>query len=274
MGKVAPSPVLGKVSGEYFGVVVASGRNGLVMRRAARYKRAQSPLQKEAADRMAQASALWPDMDNHLVEAWNEYAQTLHRRDRLTGQVYSPTGFNAFTGLACKVLQVDPSAQIPVDPPVGVFSGDSLRITVDVSGKPSPTTPSPVAHSSKAGGATGVSSPFAAVRAERKRGPDLHPLAPSSCARTITQGGGTVRWTSDGPNTSGTVTELLWEKLANKNRKPSGRMRTAGFHAFAVGSLSVDVEAEPGWYQVGYRYVEKSTGRVTGWWIVGKVEVS
>ncbi len=218
MGKIAPSPVLGRASGAYYGVVVANGRNGLVMRRAARYRRAQSDLQKDAAGRMSLVAALWPDLETAVVEAWNEYAETLQRRDRLTGQVYSPTGFNAFTGLACKVLQADPSAPVPLAPPTGVFQGDSLVVT-----------------------ATGLPS--------------------------------AVQWSADAANSSGTTTELLWQELANKNRKPTGRWRTAGFHAFAAGSLTAVVPAKPGWSVIGYRYVETATGRVTIPVTVGRVEV-
>lgn len=251
VGKIAPSPVLGRVGGAYFGVVVANGRNGLVMRRASRYRRAQSGLQKEAAERMRRVSAVWPELSPEAVAAWEDYARTLQRRDRLTGEVYSPTGFNTFVGLACKVLQVDPMAEIPASPPVGVFLGDSLRVTA--AGVPSPLPP-PQAW----GGGEGK---------------EWRPCGPSSLHPLQAWGGGAVRWTADAANATGTVTELLWEKLANRNRKPTGRWKTAGFHAFAPGALSVDVPAAPGWYLVGFRYVEAATGRVVGGWRVGVVEV-
>lgn len=84
---------------------------------------------------------------------------------------------------------------------------------------------------------------------------------------------GAVLWTVDTPNSPGTTTELLLERLPNERRKPTGRLTSAGFHAFAVGSLSVTVPVEPGWYVVGYRYVEAATGRVTLAQLVGRVEV-
>ncbi|MBS1715564.1 MAG: hypothetical protein JST30_14645 [Armatimonadetes bacterium] len=306
MAKIAPSPVLGKASGAYFGVVVANGRNGLVMRRAARYKRAQSDLQREAALRMSLVSALWPDLPTETVEAWNDYAETLHRRDRVTGQEYSPTGFNAFTGLACKVLQVDPDAEVPLLPPTGVFMGDALVLSVDSDGTPLsavPLTPYPLSPGGARGRSEALSRADGATarphKGERSRNPrdneprdaaepltpcplssgvalgssGLHPSTRASWASGVARGEGTVRWTADIPNSPGTVTELLWEKLPNKNRKPTRRWRTAGFHHFAQGAMSVETPAGPGWYVVGYRYVEAATGRVVGGWTIGRLLV-
>jgi hypothetical protein len=49
--------------------------------------------------------------------------------------------------------------------------------------------------------------------------------------------------------------------LKSKNRKPGKAFTSAGFVAFASGSLSKDIAVTPGYYAVAYRFVNSATGQ-------------
>lgn len=74
------------------------------------------------------------------------------------------------------------------------------------------------------------------------------------------------------PNGPGTVTELLLQPLASRNRAVYTRKyRTQGFHAFAETGERVELPAPPGWTSTGYRFIDSATGRTTPIVAAGKV---
>lgn len=85
---------------------------------------------------------------------------------------------------------------------------------------------------------------------------------------------GAVRFEAVTPNGPGTVTELLLQPLASRNRAVYPRKyRAQGFHAFAEAGESLVVPAPPGWTAAGYRFVDSATGRATPIVASGKVLV-
>jgi hypothetical protein len=78
---------------------------------------------------------------------------------------------------------------------------------------------------------------------------------------TVTAGSGKLTFTSNLPNSAGVVTELLYQRLANGNRKPGKGYKTGAYVAFAPGSLSRDVPVPPGFYAAAYRFVRTATGQ-------------
>jgi hypothetical protein len=85
---------------------------------------------------------------------------------------------------------------------------------------------------------------------------------------------GAVRFEAVTPNGPGTVTELLLQPLASRNRATYPRKyRTQGFHVFAEAGESDLVSAPPGWTATGYRFVDAATGRTTPIVGAGKVLV-
>ncbi|MCW5938413.1 MAG: hypothetical protein KF884_07320 [Fimbriimonadaceae bacterium] len=78
---------------------------------------------------------------------------------------------------------------------------------------------------------------------------------------TVTAGTGKLTFSSTLPNSSGVVTELLFQRLVNGNRKPGKEYKTGAYFAFAPGSLSRDVTVPPGFYAAGYRFVRTATGQ-------------
>ncbi|MBS1713475.1 MAG: hypothetical protein JST30_03975 [Armatimonadetes bacterium] len=80
---------------------------------------------------------------------------------------------------------------------------------------------------------------------------------------TVTAGSGKLTYNANVPNSVGVVTELVYERLANGNRKPGKKYKTGAYFAFVLGTLSKDVTVPPGYYAAGYRFVKVATGQAT-----------
>ena len=79
-----------------------------------------------------------------------------------------------------------------------------------------------------------------------------------------------VVFTATGPNTPGTVTELLLQKLVNIRRSAGVQYKSMAFVEFGVEAV---VPVEPGAYVPAYQFVEAATGRVTGLIVLPRIEV-
>ena len=79
---------------------------------------------------------------------------------------------------------------------------------------------------------------------------------------TLEAGTGQMQMTASGPNSAGHVTEILFQKLAGKNRLPqTGAYRTRKYQAFASNALTISLGAKPGSYAVATRIVSSVDGR-------------
>jgi hypothetical protein len=240
MAKAAPSALVSDVAGQFSGLVVVNQAGGLVIRRPGRFRRQMNPAQQAASARLRQASALWGGMSLEQALRWEHYARGRQRPNRLTGDLYAPSGFNAFVALATKALQVDPGAPVPLSPPATDYLGDP--VTLGLVGEGLGSAPGP-------GGE----------------------LTMAPVVRSRLAGALVVR--ASGPNEPGSVTELVLERLPNERRKPTGRMRSAAFHRFEPGSLELALEVGSGWWVVGYRFVRAATGQQTQALIIGRTLV-
>jgi len=218
MGKLALGAAVNQIAGKYGHLSVAQTRGGLVIRSRPRYRRPVSPAMAGAAARMKQASQTWAAISNAEAEAWNAYAATLRHHNPLTGQAYAPAGFNVFVGLATKVLQITPEAEIPRTPPAQDFLGDQTTLTA-------------------------TSLPAA------------------------------IRLTASGPNSEGTLTEILLQRMVNIKRSITKDFKTTAFVAFTTENPTHDFYVQSGAYAIAYRFVDPSTGQATLPQLVGKVEV-
>ncbi len=90
---------------------------------------------------------------------------------------------------------------------------------------------------------------------------------------TIVGSAGAIVFTANEPNTPPAVTEFLIQKLKNERRTPTLAYRSAGFHAFAAGSLTYPLTVPAGWYAVAYRCVNGATGQMGLTMPLGVVEV-
>lgn len=73
---------------------------------------------------------MWRSLTPTQVASWNNYALTINKRNRVNGRAFHPSGFEAFLGLGCKYLQVNPGGTVPTTPPSTPFSGDAITFTV------------------------------------------------------------------------------------------------------------------------------------------------
>lgn len=132
MAKVEYSASIARLSGEVGETVYTRRNSGSVAQRKPRYKKTPTEAERGAIARLEIASARWNALTIAQGQAWNAYAQTLTRTNRVAGTTYHPTGFNVFQGLSCKYLQLHGGAGVPGMPPATSFSGDRVRVTVAV----------------------------------------------------------------------------------------------------------------------------------------------
>jgi hypothetical protein len=105
--------------------------------------------------------------------------------------------------------------------------------------------------------------------------PPTTPFAGENITLTATAAAGKVTFTASAPNSLGVKTELLLQRLATQNRNPQkGAYRSKAFVAFALGSLSFDVNVPAGWYAAGYRFVKLNTGQATDLVPIGVSQVT
>lgn len=88
------------------------------------------PAIRQGNDRMRAANEAWNAVDARQFRDWKRYADTIKLTHPATGKVYHPTAKNAFVSNALKLLQIDPCAELPLDPPAVSFSGDSIDVSV------------------------------------------------------------------------------------------------------------------------------------------------
>ena len=252
MGKSRFSVAFDEGAGGFGPYVVARGRSGPVVRRRAVYRRRSTPEQLAQEGRLKRVAAAWGELGAAEARAWGAYAAGIEKRDPVSGTAYSPTGYNVFSGLALRLVQMDAAAAIPALPPTGRFMGD--RVVVEVgSGSPS-------FHSGERKGlGDGESGASGSL-----------PLTPSLASER----GGILTFSASTANAPGVVTELLTQRLANVRRTPTAQYKSAGFVAFVQGSLSADVPVEAGTYACAARFVERATGRATGLTPLGVVTVA
>lgn len=84
---------------------------------------------------------------------------------------------------------------------------------------------------------------------------------------------GGVRFVASAPNSVGTATEILMQKLPNERRSPGKFYKSLLFHTFNSGSLTLNVALEPGVYAFAYRFVRPATGQATSELLLGCILV-
>ena len=273
MGKARFSMAFDDGAGGMGPVVVARGRSGPVVRRRAVYKRKSTPEQLVQEARLKAVGAAWSLLGATEAAAWDAFAKTIQKRNSVNGTVYSPSGYNAFSGLALRLVQIDPDAAIPSLPPTGRFAGDRVRITVAGFGEDSlplerrvrreearKEEKHEVERRSSSGGRGGVENDG--------------PLTPTPLPQ---RGEGlevpVLTFLASGANAPGVLTEIMVEKLANVRRKPTGVYKSRGFVAFSEDRREFDLPVEAGVYACATRFVARETGEAKAIRALGVVTV-
>ncbi|HRF58866.1 MAG TPA: hypothetical protein PLH94_03000 [Fimbriimonadaceae bacterium] len=87
---------------------------------------------------------------------------------------------------------------------------------------------------------------------------------------TVLAGAGNMKITASAPNSAGTTTALLVQKLSSANGKAQkNAYRTKTHFAFASGSLQATLTLPPGVYSVATQYVNTATGQETALNVLG-----
>ncbi|MCW5939605.1 MAG: hypothetical protein KF884_01230 [Fimbriimonadaceae bacterium] len=275
MAKLKPGLIVGGLSGTSGGAVFALRRDGttIVRERPVPSSRV-TQAQAEARRLMALASSLWRGLSPEEQRAWLLWA-------RRTDPVAGPVGAaNAYRSLAVRWLAVNREDTVDMalvrqrrPSKAAIAAGLSSSHPGALSfaergGEPWPTsTTGKEARSASTGSSVGLED----------EPPTLPPASPfgGDAARLAVEGlAGALRYTSDRPNSSGVVTELLGLSVRSALAEPRDRdFRVLERVAFVPGGLSAEVAAKPGRYAVAARYVLRATGQATGVLRLGVVEV-
>lgn len=140
------------ISGASGNVVYARTAGGIVVRNRPRRNNPQTPAQQDNRARMARAVVAWSGMDPAVAALWRAYAESLAVTDPETGLPRAPKAMNVFTSLYAKLLQIDPHAGPPAEPPANPFFGDNLAVQV------APAGPGQVVFTANAPNAGGVTT--------------------------------------------------------------------------------------------------------------------
>ena len=127
MAKAELGVLLQDLRGKAGNVVFQKSSEGLIVRPRVRGTNPNTPAQIAVRSYLTRASQAYEVLTPVQVLAWKNYASTIVKHTG--GKSYSPTAINAFTELAAKFLQVNPTGTIPVAPPANPFSGDTITIS-------------------------------------------------------------------------------------------------------------------------------------------------
>ncbi|MCE9559446.1 MAG: hypothetical protein K8R88_10885 [Armatimonadetes bacterium] len=94
--------------------------------------------------------------------------------------------------------------------------------------------------------------------------PPTAPFTGDTPKITVAVSTGKLTFTATAANAANVATELLFQPLKSKNRKPQAKAyKTGAYVSFKVGTLSADVVVPTGYYAAGYRFVSLATGQTT-----------
>ncbi len=129
MAKVILSSAIQQLSGKAGTTVFVKGRSAQIMKARTKGKNPKTAAQTAVRNNHATSARAYKAMTPAQLANWGAYAATLTKKNKITGQSYTPTAINAFTGLADKFLQITPGGAIPMTPPVAGFNGDTPTIS-------------------------------------------------------------------------------------------------------------------------------------------------
>ena len=129
MAKIAYGAAVSNIRGKVSGTIFSKSRSGPTLKAYAVPKNPRTQAQTTSRSNFARASAQYAALTQTQKDGWADYAAGLTYTDHVSGETYTPTGSNVFTGLASKFLQVNPAGTIPVATPPSHFTGDTVTVT-------------------------------------------------------------------------------------------------------------------------------------------------
>lgn len=145
--------ILQSISGKVGNAVFHKTKDGIIVAPRTKGSNPNTAAQQLVRAALTKASRDWKNFDLSTVQAWENYAAGITFHNRTTGQAYTPTGINAYTELASKFYQMNPTGTAPTTPPAAAFNGDNVTITaVAATGK--------ITFTASAANAAGVTTEF------------------------------------------------------------------------------------------------------------------
>jgi hypothetical protein len=130
MAKIRTGIVAPGLAGSAGNATFVRTRDGVSVRTRDTPYDPRTPAQADARDRMKRVGLAWRALSLEQAAAWRRYALALHEAGGGLMVGPCPTGQEVFTRLSLKVLQIEPSAAVPTDPPASPFPGDRVRLAV------------------------------------------------------------------------------------------------------------------------------------------------
>lgn len=137
MAKVKEGIVLGGISGRAGNAVFAQTPNGTVLRERPLVNDPRSPRQQANRQNLARIGDAWRNLTLAQAESWADYAN----REAGSSSSNRARPNLIFTALSLKFLQMNPGAELPLDPPDSPFMGDAVRFSVSAVGGSVELTP-------------------------------------------------------------------------------------------------------------------------------------
>jgi hypothetical protein len=123
------------LAGKTGNTVFVRGTAGITVRDYVIPENPRTPAQEQTRSAFSWAVGTWNNLSPGQAQAWRDYAETLAVREPGSGAIRTPRARDLFIGLAIKVRQVDPNAEIPLTPPESRFFGDAIGVRL---GPPAP----------------------------------------------------------------------------------------------------------------------------------------
>lgn len=108
--------------------VFSANRSGPTARVRRKGRNPKTAAQTQVRANLTKASGTFKNLTTAQIAAWANYANGIVKHNPVTGKAYSPTPLASYTALATKLLQISPSATLPVLPPTSAFTGDSIAV--------------------------------------------------------------------------------------------------------------------------------------------------
>jgi hypothetical protein len=112
-------------------VIVRYGDGSVHVRQRVVPSDPRTALQVAARERMRRAATIFRQLSPAQARAWQDYAERLACQAPPNGPRPDPRGQSSFVKLTTKLLQVDPGAAVPLEPPVAAFVGDSATVSAE-----------------------------------------------------------------------------------------------------------------------------------------------
>lgn len=129
MAIFSPSALIGEIRNKVGSNVFTRGRSGATVRLRVTPHNPSTAAQASVRANLTDASRAFKELGASDLALWQDYGQSLTYTNRVNGTSYHPSAIDIFCKLSTKFLQITPGGTIPVAPPTGPYTPDTITIT-------------------------------------------------------------------------------------------------------------------------------------------------